>query len=123
VDVEVGQRLRHRRIAAGLTQEDLANGVGLTFQQIQKYEKGANRISASKLQQFADILKTDVAWFFEGASGSQRSRGAFEPADWLKAFMELPEAHSLMKGFVSIRDKTLRRQIARLAERLADVGS
>jgi transcriptional regulator with XRE-family HTH domain len=106
-----------------MTQEAVASRVGLTFQQIQKYEKGANRISASRLQEFADILEVDVSWFFGSAAESKRPQSAPESAGWLNAFLELPEAHDLMKGFVGIRDKALRRQIARLAERLAEVVS
>ena len=123
IDVEVGQRLKDRRNAVGMTQEALASRVGLTFQQIQKYEKGTNRISASRLQHFADILKVDVASFFGGASGSKGAQSGSESAGWLKDFLELPEAHDLMKGFVGIRDKALRRQIAKLTARLAEVAS
>lgn len=121
VDASVGQRLREARNRLGMTQESLADGVGLTFQQIQKYEKGANRISASRLQQFANILKVEVAWFFEGASPTKVAAKTFESADPLKRFADLPEAHQLMKAFVRIRDKELRRHIARLAGRLADL--
>lgn len=65
VDVHVGNRLRVRRMLAGLTQEELAAAAGITFQQVQKYEKGANRISASRLYAFANVLKVRVGWFFE----------------------------------------------------------
>jgi transcriptional regulator with XRE-family HTH domain len=118
VDVRVGRRLKERRNALGITQENLADGVGLTFQQIQKYEKGANRISASRLQQFANILKIEVTWFFEGTAGSQISDET-ESLEGLKEFMKLSDGHQLMKAFVKIRDKGLRRLIARLVERLA----
>lgn len=121
VDVHVGRRLRERRNAVGVTQEVLADSVGLTFQQIQKYEKGANRISASRLQQFASFLNVDVAWFFEGCSVSN-SESTLESTSWLKEFIELPDAQKLMKAFVQIEDKGLRRHIARLVERLADRG-
>jgi transcriptional regulator with XRE-family HTH domain len=123
VDVHVGQRLKQRRNEVGKTQEYLAESVGLTFQQIQKYEKGANRISASRLQQFADTLNVDVPWFFEGAPGS---RGAGLSADHstkeLKEFTSLPDAQRLMKAFVQIEDKELRRHIAQLVERLGEIG-
>ena len=120
VDVHVGQRLRDRRNAVGMTQEKLADGVGLTFQQIQKYEKGTNRISASRLQQFANILDVDVPWFFNGAPGSKKPKGSDEFADAVKEFTDLPDAQKLMKAFVRIEDKELRRHITQLVERLGE---
>lgn len=69
VDVHVGRRLRLKRTLAGLSQTDLAGAVGLTFQQIQKYEKGANRISAGRLVQFAGALGVPVSFFFDGGDG------------------------------------------------------
>lgn len=69
VDVLVGARLRQRRMELDMSQETLANGVGLTFQQIQKYEKGTNRISCSRLVQFATIMETPILYFFGGDNG------------------------------------------------------
>jgi transcriptional regulator with XRE-family HTH domain len=122
VDAHVGRRIRDRRNALGLSQGKLGDGVGLTFQQIQKYEKGTNRVSASRLQQFANMLKVDAAWFFEGGPGSKRGRATDQSTETLREFTELPDAHKLMKAFVRIEDKELRRRIAQLGERLADVG-
>jgi transcriptional regulator with XRE-family HTH domain len=68
VDLQVGARIRMRRKAMGLTQTQLADSVGITFQQLQKYERGANRVSASKLYGMAVTLQISVAWFFEGMS-------------------------------------------------------
>lgn len=65
VDLHVGNRLRIRRTLKGLTQDELASAVGITFQQVQKYEKGANRISASRLYAFSQVLNVRVGWFFE----------------------------------------------------------
>lgn len=65
VDLHVGNRLRIRRMLKGLTQDELASAVGITFQQVQKYEKGANRISASRLYAFSQVLNVRVGWFFE----------------------------------------------------------
>jgi len=67
VDKYVGSRVRMRRKMLGMSQEKLADGLGLTFQQVQKYEKGANRIGASRLQQISHILQIPVPFFFEGA--------------------------------------------------------
>src|SRR6187431_2424895 len=66
-DKHVGARVRMRRIMLGMSQEKLGDALGLTFQQVQKYEKGTNRIGASRLQQISDILKVPVSFFFEGA--------------------------------------------------------
>ena len=66
VDAFVGQRLRQRRISLGITQEDMANALGLSFQQVQKYEKGMNRMSSSRLWEIGRIVGVDVAYFFEG---------------------------------------------------------
>ena len=66
VDVFVGQRLRQRRISLGITQEDMANALGLSFQQVQKYEKGMNRMSSSRLWEIGRIVGVEVAYFFEG---------------------------------------------------------
>lgn len=122
VDIHVGRRLRDRRNALGVTQEFLADKVDLTFQQIQKYEKGVNRISASRLQQFANILKVDVAWFFDAAPGSNRPSKKSESLEWLSEFVDSPEGRRLMRAFVRIVDPELRRHIARLVERVADLG-
>ena len=69
IDIHVGGRMRMRRMALGMSQEKLATGLGLTFQQVQKYEKGANRMGSSRLQQAADVLGVAVPFFFEGAGG------------------------------------------------------
>jgi transcriptional regulator with XRE-family HTH domain len=68
IDVHVGNRIRTRRLALGMSQEKLAGGLGLTFQQVQKYEKGANRVGASRLLAISDILEVPVSFFFDGAS-------------------------------------------------------
>ncbi|MEC8370172.1 MAG: helix-turn-helix transcriptional regulator, partial [Pseudomonadota bacterium] len=65
IDVHVGQRVRQRRVLCGLSQTELANAIGLTFQQLQKYERGMNRISASKLWQISQVLDVPVLWFFK----------------------------------------------------------
>lgn len=122
VDVHVGQRLRERRNELERTQDSLANAVGLTFQQIQKYEKGTNRVSASRLQQFADILDVDVSWFFEGAPGSKKVTSEDQISKSVREFTDLPDARQLMRAFMRIDDKELRRYIAQLVERLAETA-
>jgi len=74
VDVHVGQRMRHRRWMLGITQPQLAARVGITFQQIQKYEAGMNRVSASRLWDIAEAMEVDVTFFFEGLRGGESRR-------------------------------------------------
>src|SRR5258708_13675075 len=81
IDIHVGSRLRMRRMMLGMSQEKLGEAFGLTFQQVQKYEKGVNRMGASRLQQAADILEVAVPFFFEGAPGGHmRCRANRPPA-------------------------------------------
>src|SRR3954451_7917614 len=81
IDIHVGSRVRLRRMMLSLSQEKLGNGLGLTFQQVQKYEKGTNRIGASRLQQIAQILQVPVSFFFEGAPNQNpRSDDAEAPS-------------------------------------------
>ena len=73
VDLHVGKKLKQKRLERGISQDDLAGSVNLTFQQVQKYEKGVNRVSASKLYDFAKFLKTDITYFFDGIEGYETS--------------------------------------------------
>lgn len=79
VDIHVGARIRQQRTLQGMSQTDLGNAVGITFQQIQKYENGANRVSASRLWQFAQALGVPVASFFEGLQESGKAKKGDEP--------------------------------------------
>src|SRR5438874_12259665 len=84
VDKHVGSRVRMRRLMLGMSQGKLADGIGLTFQQVQKYEKGANRIGASRLQHLANILQVPISFFFDGlpaASDSKSLAGSTSPSD------------------------------------------
>ena len=83
VDVHVGKRIRHRRLLAGMTQNQLAKPVGIRFQQLQKYETGANRISASRLWDVAEALDVDISFFFEGLAKEGEKGGKRQPADIL----------------------------------------
>ncbi|MEO1796978.1 MAG: helix-turn-helix transcriptional regulator, partial [Pseudomonadota bacterium] len=76
VDVHVGKRIRHRRWMLGMTQQQLAETVGIKFQQIQKYETGMNRVSASRLWDMAETLEVPVSFFFEGLNGAEESENA-----------------------------------------------
>jgi transcriptional regulator with XRE-family HTH domain len=120
IDRYVGSRVRMRRLLIGMTQEKLGNLLGLTFQQIQKYEKGSNRIGASRLQQIADALKVRTSYFFEGAPGSSaRSAGTTREPAFLSDFLTAPDGLLLAKAFVQIKDPKLRRRMVNLVQAIA----
>jgi transcriptional regulator with XRE-family HTH domain len=125
IDKHVGSRVRMRRMMLGMSQEKLGDALGLTFQQVQKYEKGTNRIGASRLQQISQILQVPVAFFFEGAP---IVAGAFEPAPGMQAapspayvsdFLATSDGLSLTKAFMRIKDAKLRRRIVDLVQQIA----
>jgi len=118
-DVHVGKRVKVRRLALGMTQERLATAIGLTFQQVQKYETGKNRIGSSRLRQIAQALQVSEAFFFDDAPGRARLDRKSRPADFVTDFTSSPEGLALAKAFMTIKDMKLRRTIATLAEQLA----
>ena len=123
IDKHVGNRLRMRRIMLGMSQTNLADGLGLTFQQVQKYEKGTNRLSASKLQQCAGILQVPVEFFFEGVPsipGAPKPKGAAPSVDYVSDFLATTAGLALVKAFTQIKDAKLRRCIVDLVEGIAD---
>jgi len=123
VDVHVGQRLRQRRTLMGLTQEKLAEALGLTFQQVQKYERGANRVGASRLFDLARVLRVEVGYFFKelygatevGAVGLAEGRAPAPVPDP----MAQRETLELVRAYYRIRSPALRRQVFDLAKALA----
>src|ERR1700739_2445091 len=123
-DKHVGSRVRMRRMMLGMSQEKLGDALGLTFQQVQKYEKGTNRIGASRLQQISQILQVPVAFFFDGAPsapGSARADGMGEapsPA-YVSDFLATSDGLALTKAFMRIEDAKLRRRIVDLVEQIA----
>jgi transcriptional regulator with XRE-family HTH domain len=123
IDKHVGGRVRMRRLMLDMSQEKLGGALGLTFQQVQKYEKGVNRIGAGRLQQLAVILGVPVAFFFEGAttSAAPSSRAHSEgltPAQ-LDEFLTTSEGLALIKAFLQIEDSDIRRCIVNLSTELA----
>lgn len=104
VDVHVGKRVRHRRWMVGMTQQQLAEQVGIKFQQIQKYETGMNRISASRLWDIAVALRTDIDYFFAGLAEIDRS-----PADPPSDVLEDKEALDLIRCYYAIPEAQRRR--------------
>jgi len=122
VDKHVGLRVRIRRMLVGMSQEKLGEALGLTFQQIQKYEKGTNRIGASRLQQIAAILAVPVDYFFEGAPGlATPAAGLNEGAgsQYIAEFLGTPESIQLNRAFTAIADPAVRRRIVDLVVALA----
>ena len=129
IDVHVGSRLKLRRTMMGMTQEKLGDRLGVTFQQIQKYEKGTNRIGASRLQEISEILEAPVSFFFEDAEpiNVKRSEPALGFAEDNSATFETPygstsEAHALAKAFSRIGDARIRRRVIDLVETLVDAS-
>jgi transcriptional regulator with XRE-family HTH domain len=120
-DKYVGSRVRMRRLMLSMSQEKLGERLGLTFQQVQKYEKGTNRIGASRLQQIAQILKVPVSFFFEGATGSKSDDGSSKApvADYVSDFLSSSDGLALTKAFTNIKDSKLRRRVVDLVEEIA----
>jgi transcriptional regulator with XRE-family HTH domain len=122
-DRYVGSRVRMRRLMLGMSQTDLANGLDLTFQQIQKYEKGTNRVGASRLQQMANLLQVPVAFFFEGGPSVASAKANAKAApDYVSEFLATSEGLALISGFMKIGSPKLRRSIVELVDQLAQRG-
>src|SRR5512140_2372246 len=104
-DKHVGARVRIRRVMRGMSQKKLGDALGLTFQQVQKYEKGANRIGASRLQQISNILQVPVSFFFEGAPHALGHSGGMSEAPspaYVADFLATSDGLSLTKAFMRI---------------------
>src|SRR5579863_7523643 len=114
IDKHVGARLRMRRVLVGMSQEKLGDALNITFQQIQKYEKGANRIGASRLQELARILQVPPSFFFDGAPSGQTPGSGFAEPDagaYVVDFLSTSEGLQLNRAFALIRDPLVRRRI------------
>jgi transcriptional regulator with XRE-family HTH domain len=125
VDRHVGLRIRLRRKELGVSQERLADSIGLTFQQVQKYERAANRVSASKLWEMARVLKTSISYFYEGL-GDPSATETPEAAGDRKSvhdFLLTPEGMELAAAFPRISRARVRRRILDLARALAEDAS
>ena len=121
VDKHVGSRVRMRRMLMGMSQEKLGDALGLTFQQVQKYEKGTNRIGASRLQQIAARLEVPIDFFFAGAPAADASANPAEAP--LSApvgdLLSTTESVNLIRAFVRIKDPKVRRRLVELVNALA----
>jgi len=129
VDIHVGQRIKLRRTLMGMTQGKLGEAIGLTFQQLQKYERGANRVSASKLWQMSEVLDVPVSFFFDDMP--ERVKEAFSGYEGLSAESDVQEEHltlhrrqslSLVRVFGKVQDPTLRKKIISLVDAIANTS-
>ena len=122
LDRYVGNRMRVRRLEVGMSQEKLGEALGITFQQVQKYEKGTNRISASRLHELARVLGVDVPFFFQGSGerSPAESEAALSP---INRFLSDRDGIELAKAFVAIADAGVRRAIVELARASASSSS
>jgi transcriptional regulator with XRE-family HTH domain len=122
IDKHIGQRVRMQRTLLGMSQERLGELLGITFQQVQKYEKGTNRISASRLHDLARVLGVDVPFFFQGSG--ERNPAESEPSlSPINKFLSDREGIELAKAFVAITDAGVRRAIVELARASATSSS
>lgn len=124
IDIHVGSRIRLRRNMLSMSQEKLGESLGITFQQIQKYEKGTNRVGASRLQAIASILGVPVSFFFEDAPDTPALQGAGFREDnstnYVVDFLNSSEGLQLNRAFVKISDAKVRRRVVDLVKALAN---
>ncbi len=117
IDIHVGKRLRARRIFLGMSQDDLAKKVGITFQQLQKYERGTNRVSASRLYLLSRVLDVPVDFFFEGfekeVAAQSKLPGGQDPID-------SPESIEVLRAYHSVKDPAVRRHVLDLIRGLGN---
>ena len=111
VDIEVGHRIRIERLARGLSQTALANQLGVTFQQVQKYEKGVNRVGAARLQQIATALDVPVTFFYDGDNKAREVESLL--------FLDSAFSLRLLRAYSKIKDQTVQRQLVSLMESIA----
>lgn len=123
IDIHVGSRVRLRRNMLGMSQETLGEHLGITFQQVQKYEKSTNRIGASRLQKIASVLGVPVSFFFEGAPEMATQPGAGlrvdDPNSHVVDFLNSTEGLKLNRAFARITDAKVRRSVVDLVKALA----
>jgi transcriptional regulator with XRE-family HTH domain len=122
IDVHVGLQVRLRRKELKISQEKLAETLGLTFQQVQKYERGSNRISASKLYEIARTLRVSMNWFFEGLSDPTDGRpdGVEEEAPYAHSFLISQEGVDLANLFPKLQRRSVRRRLLDLVRALVE---
>ena len=121
IDVHVGNRIRMRRLLLGMNQETLANALGLTFQQVQKYEGGANRVSASRLSAMAEILGVPISYFF-GDLRLDDAEVSPEDQRW-REYLQRPETIEFIRLYYAIPDPRARRQFLEMTKTLAETSA
>ena len=121
-DAEVGRRVRSRRLECRLSQTELAERIGVTFQQVQKYEKGVNRIGAGRLQRISEALEVPIAFFFSGSAGSTKADSG-NGAESVFGFMQTSGSVRIVKAFHKIKSRKARQLLVEMAEELADVSA
>lgn len=123
IDIHVGSRIRLRRTMMSMSQEKLGEALGITFQQIQKYEKGTNRVGASRLQNISSVLNVPVSFFFEDAPGdpgsSQTGMSEENSSNYVVDFLSSSEGLQLNRAFIKIEDPKIRRKLIDLTKALA----
>ena len=120
IDRYVGSRVRTRRRMLGKSQTNLADAVEVTFQQVQKYEKGTNRMGASRLQQVANALQVPVTYFFEGAPSQPRISGKAPSPDYVSDYLSMADGIALTRAFMRLPNAKVKRSVVRLVESVAD---
>lgn len=128
IDIHVGSRLRLRRTMMGMSQEKLGKQLGITFQQIQKYEKGTNRIGASRLHEIASIFRTPISYFYEDAPNINKNPGEGQEAgfsdvassDYVVDFLSSSEGLQLNRAFIKIENPKIRKKIIDLVKELSN---
>ena len=118
-DAEVGRRVRSRRLESRLSQTELADKIGVTFQQVQKYEKGVNRIGAGRLQRISEALEVPVTFFFD-ATPHATERGAISSPDSVFGFMQSSGAVRMVKAFHRIKSAKARQLLVGMVEEMAE---
>jgi transcriptional regulator with XRE-family HTH domain len=119
LDAQIGARMRLRRISMKMNQESLADALGVTFQQVQKYENGKNRVSASRLQAVADVLDVPITYFFDGSGSSKAGGGNASTHDDVVKLLQTRDAIRMARAYSAITDARLRVGVLHLAESIA----
>jgi len=117
LDAEIGRRIRTRRLQFGISQSKLANNLGITFQQVQKYEKGTNRVTAGRLQRIADTLDVPVAFFFDDTKAGKKRTPGVESS--LFSYLQSGSAIRMVIAFYEIKNESIQRAVVKLVENIA----
>lgn len=122
-DAQVGKLIRLRRLQLGMSQSELGRRIGVTYQQVQKYEQGLNRVNATSLQVLATALEVQTSYFFSETQPSGRDTLSVVVDDALERFLSLPDARRIVVTFPNIKPARVRREVAKFIENLAQSES